>query len=299
MVAAILLGSMFGCNEEILEETGEPAYILDIEMIGDRVFWLGRLNSAYCLYSQSEKDSSLIKVFPEKTNVIFNKYSEKFFYLENNCVKSYTPVAGDSDLLDNIHADNLVWTFDEYILLKSDGYLLVDYKEKAMTELCDFPDGSIIVLGDYEDSIILWNETLQTVIQYNIFDNSWHTLIQFDYGTEFTMIGGAISKDNLYLEWNRGYIQKINLQQPESGACEVKINHVIALADTGFGLIAAVAEENSIAFYSLYQDEVLNSIGKWDNINYYLSGSCILRASEDKLVCALTTGKDMFIKNMS
>ena len=319
LVALVIVGLIDiddGPTEEAPKNviTGPPIYIADMFATDDELWMLRAKDTLkepgpweYHLYRLGENDQQeYVRLFPA-TTWCWNEEKQKLFYLSESkkSIVEYDPATGNTKdySLDETYV-TICAAVGENIFLQQEDYGAVTMYSISTGEECVL-NASGTVLGVYDERIVAWNP---------LNPERYH-LVCYDYcnGGEIwridlpdlfsTQINPVICKngDDLYLANKNGGYAYIIPNFTETG--EWKKTELFAVAigmiSTGGYVICAKDNPNIIRFHAIYPDRTVVDLTKWEDINYYQSGSFLMEVFDGKLYYTLKTEDCLYSYNLN
>ena len=290
VLLAVLLLLMSGCHSNKIEETGEPAYIFDVRLINNTLYWIGRFDDAFELHSGNIDQSVLVKSFPEDTLVVFCEDKVCYYYLDAGVLAAYSPVTDQVSTICESLEGSLMCAARDYCLLSTETKtLLVNTQNGEVLPAENMPSGFFKILDMLGNTIVLWNHDQQTICEYDCEKDSLTVLYTRERTASSVMVTAILYGDSLYFAETQGGFRKIPTRMPYELPVTVSANKIIATERTDHGLILAAKNGSDIHFYWMSEEEELTEFAVWQDAGYIVPGSCLLCASEDKIACAVTS----------
>lgn len=291
------------------QSTGEPSYLTDVQIIKGSVWCLRYDNGRYILTNKYNEQTSDEHLFPKGSLVKYAASQELYYYVSNSVLYSYCPLSKQVNIVCDSVKNRVpsVITNDFVVLSSLEAKYLLDLSNNTIIESEALDAGSLSTFDVSGNEILLWRNSNDSLCIYDCESDSYREILNRERDTSRVMITAAFYENKIFYAESDGklfvtenlnqgtFTEPVQLGEIKEG--------VVAISPCERGLVCAVKtqvpgqKEVPLTFFLCTDEGVLEEIGVWENSNYYLNGSCLLKCSQDCLICAVTTEPSYFVLN--
>lgn len=274
------------CVDSREKPVGEPVYFSDLQLIDGIAYYLTGENS---LYRSENGQQQAVTTFSSTSNVVYGETRQSYYYIAEGTLYAYNALSGETTAICTLSAEWLLCATDNYVLAGAPEKLLIHIDTGTVTPAQNFPSISTRALDVMGDEVLFWHDEENTLCRYDCATDARAAVYTRERDPSCVMVCALTQGDTVYFAESQGVMQVLTPteQTPSS------VGWVAAMARDGETVILA-AERNDVLYFYAYRDGVAEELAVWTEANYYLNGSCILRAADGLLVCTVTTGPELF-----
>ena len=295
LAALLLIPMLFLCSCAGKEaKPGEPAYILDLRLIGDEVYWLGRTEGTYVLFRASAGGKESVAEFAGASDTAFCEKEACWFCTSGDELTAYYPVSGRTEKICDLKDGELLCAADDYVLASfgSEDFR-IGIRDGEMRKAENMPDTEARILDIRGNEVFVWDDSRNAILRYDAESDSDSVVFSRERNPGIVMVAGLLHDGSFYYAESRGGLHRA-AGGGDAADTQVFKGFVIALAEAEGGMIAAVNKDSDIVFFLLSEEDEVKEIAVWHGARYVVNGSCLLRVSGGKIVCAVTSGPEIF-----
>ena len=291
----ILMPLLCGCAGQQPKPTGEYAYIFDLRLIDNTVYWLGKTAGTYELFRGNATDKESIMRFPGITGIAFCDASDCYLYSAEGVLSAYYPASDRLELVCSLQAVSILCATENYVLASSETEnIRIKIKNGSTRALENMPPADARILDIYGNSVIYWDESKSAICRFDCDRDSVSVLYSREPSTSSVMVTGILFDGSLYYAESQGGLNEISNKSESAVNSHILSKSVVATARTDTGMVLAAKEASDIVFYILTDEEALTELAVWHDAKYVVNGSCLLCASSNKIACAVTSQEEIF-----
>lgn len=153
------------------------------------------------------------------------------------------------------------------------------------------PDG-MLVMGRAGAAVYGWVSARRALCVYE--NGAFSDLYRMEPDSSRVILGGVLRDGVLWYAQagGSGNTGLWRLGPDDPTPKRVSDRAVVALTLGGDYLICAVEQGEDLVFYAGPETETPMELARWEQSGYYLNGSCLLTAGDNKAACALTTDRE-------
>lgn len=289
--------------------TGEPSYITDVQIINGSIWFLRYEDGGYVLTNERNGQKFDEHLFPKDSFVKYAASQNLYYYASNGMLYSYCPVSKQVNIVyDAVENEVPLEITDNFVVLSSSKTKnLLRLSNNTITESAVLDAGSLSIFDVSGNEILLWRESNDSLCVYDCESDSYRVILDRERDASRVMVTAVFYENKIFYAETDGKLFVVENSNQGKFAEPVQVTEikdsVVAISPCERGLVCAVKTRVSgesgvrLAFF-LYTDEgVFEEIGVWENSDYYLPGSCLLKCSKDLLICAVTTEPAFFVLN--
>ena len=291
----ILLLSLCGCADYREKPTGEPAYIRDLQLINNTVYWLERTDGSYALFRGNADEKERIKRFPDVAGIAFCEDLNGYLYAADGVLSAYDPESDTTAKICDLYANALLCATEDYVLASTEsGDLRIEIANGSKQAVEHMPRKGVEILDINGNVIVFWDHNQSAICKYDCDRDSTAVLYSRARNPAVVMVTAIMQNGWLYYAESAGGLHKISMEDESAASRLVSVKSVIAMARAGDGMVLAIKERSDLVFYLCSGEDAMTELAVWHDANYIVNGSCLLSASDNKIACAVTSEQQIF-----
>lgn len=291
------------------QSSGEPSYITDVQIMNGSIWCLRYEDGGYVLTNEHNGQKVDEHLFPKDSFVKYAASQNLYYYASNGVLYSYCPVSKQVNIVcDSVGKEVPLEITDNFVVLSSSKTKnLLKLSNNAITESAVLDAGSLSIFDVSGNEILLWRESNDSLCIYDCESDSYKVILDSERDASRVMVTAVFYENKIFYAETDGKLFVAENSNQGTFAEPVQVtnikDNVVAISPCERGLVCAVktrvsGESGVHLTFFLYTDEgVFEEIGVWENSDYYLPGSCLLKCSKDHLICAVTTEPAFFVMN--
>ena len=292
LIPMLLLG---GCAKNEMKPA-DSAFIFDVQLISEKVYWLGKSDGTYELFRRDTDGEKSIKSFIGATSILV--YCEKsacYIFADDGGLSAYYPETESTTKICDLQAKALLCATDDYVLASAEsGDYRIKIGDGSKQRVENMPDTGMHVLDIYGNVILVWDANQNAILRYDCDSDSVSPIWSSARDPGIVMVTGLMYNDSFYYAESRGGLHRVSFEDENASDTQVIKGFVIALARTDNGMLVAVNKDSDIAFCLFSDEGEMTELTVWRGAHYIVNGSCLLRVTGNEVICAVMSESKIF-----